>query len=100
MIGSQIQQAPTAFPGSRSRPASFRRGAVVAYNMTGSLRSVMTDPAAFYSYVRKDDEHERGNLTKIRKCLAVEVEMQTGQEFIIFQDRDDILWGQRWQARI
>lgn len=60
----------------------------------------MTDPAAFYSYVRKDDEHERGNLTKIRKCLAVEIEMQTGQEFIIFQDRDDILWGQRWQARI
>lgn len=26
--------------------------------------------------------------------------MQIGQEFAIFQDRNDIAWGQNWQARI
>jgi hypothetical protein len=26
--------------------------------------------------------------------------MQTGEDFLIFQDREDILWGQRWQATI
>ena len=25
---------------------------------------------------------------------------QTGQEFVIFQDRSDIAWGQNWQQRI
>lgn len=57
-------------------------------------------PAAFLSYVRFDDEHEDGRLSEFRKRLSGEVRMQTGQEFPIFQDRNDISWGQNWQRRI
>lgn len=63
-------------------------------------REDMNEPAAFFSYVQADDEHDGGNLTRLRNRLAAEVRMQTGEEFLIFQDRDDILWGQRWQSRI
>jgi len=57
-------------------------------------------PAAFLSYVRFDDEHEDGRLSEFRKRLSGEVRMQTGEEFPIFQDRNDISWGQNWQKRI
>ena len=57
-------------------------------------------PAAFMSYVRLDDQHEGGKLTQFRERLAAEVRLQTGDEFPIFQDRNDIAWGQNWQARI
>ena len=42
------------------------------------------------SYVRSDDEHEEGRLTQFRQRLSGEVRMQAGQEFLIFQDRNDI----------
>ena len=57
-------------------------------------------PAAFLSYVRFDDEHEDGRLSEFRKRLSGEVRVQTGEEFTIFQDRNDISWGQNWQKRI
>ncbi len=52
------------------------------------------------SYVRLDDEHEDGRLTQFRTRLAGEVRMQTGLDFPIFQDRNDIKWGQNWKSRI
>ncbi len=57
-------------------------------------------PAAFMSYVRFNDQHDDGQLSQFRKRLAAEVRAQTGQEFAIFQDRNDIAWGQNWQQRI
>ena len=57
-------------------------------------------PAAFMSYVRFVDQHEGGKLTQFRERLAAEVQVQTGEEFPIFQDRNDIAWGQNWKARI
>ena len=57
-------------------------------------------PVAFMSYVRMDDQHENGRLTEFCQRLAGEVRMQTGDKFHIFQDRNDIAWGQQWQARI
>ena len=57
-------------------------------------------PIAFMSYVRSDDEHEHGRLTEFRERLSAEVRMQTGEEFPIFQDREDIHWGENWKARI
>ena len=57
-------------------------------------------PAAFMSYVRFDDEHDDGRLSEFRNRLSGEVRLQTGEEFPIFQDRNDILWGQNWQKRI
>jgi F-box protein 11 len=57
-------------------------------------------PAAFMSYVRFNDQHDDGQLTLFRERLSTEVQAQTGEEFSIFQDRNDIAWGQNWQQRI
>ena len=56
--------------------------------------------AAFMSYVRFNDEHDDGQLSAFRERLSTEVRAQTGEEFPIFQDRNDIAWGQGWQQRI
>ncbi|MFZ3166862.1 MAG: FxSxx-COOH system tetratricopeptide repeat protein [Candidatus Methanoperedens sp.] len=61
---------------------------------------VNKQPVAFLSYVHSDDEHENGGLTQFCKRLSAEVKMQTGEEFPIFQDRNDITWGQNWKERI
>ena len=58
------------------------------------------EPAAFMSYVRFNDQHDDGQLSQFRERLAAEVRAQTGEEFPIFQDRNDIAWGQNWQQRI
>lgn len=60
----------------------------------------MAGPAAFMSYVRFDDAHEDGQLSAFRERLAGEIRIQTGHEFPIFQDRNDIAWGQNWRQRI
>ena len=52
------------------------------------------------SYVRFVDQHEGGKLTQFSERLAAEVQVQIGEEFLIFQDRNDVAWGQNWQARI
>jgi F-box protein 11 len=57
-------------------------------------------PVGFMSYVRFDDQHENGRLSQFCERLAGEVRIQTGEEFHIFQDRNDIAWGQQWQQRI
>lgn len=58
------------------------------------------DPVAFLSYVRSDDDHDGGRITDLRQRLEGEVRMQTGLPFHIFQDRNDILWGQQWKERL
>jgi parallel beta-helix repeat protein len=58
------------------------------------------EPAAFMSYVRFDDQHDDGQLSQFRERLSAEVQVQTGEGFVIFQDRNGIAWGQNWQARI
>jgi parallel beta-helix repeat protein len=58
------------------------------------------DPAAFMSYVRFNDQHDNGQLSQFRERLSAEVRVQTGEEFLIFQDRHDIAWGQNWQQRL
>ncbi len=57
-------------------------------------------PAAFMSYVRFNDQHDDGQLSQFRERLAAEVRAQIGEDFAIFQDRNDITWGQNWQRRI
>jgi F-box protein 11 len=57
-------------------------------------------PAAFLSYVRLVDAYDRGRLSEFRERLSTEVQIQTGKEFPIFQDRTDIKWGQQWRERI
>jgi len=58
------------------------------------------NPVAFLSYVRSDDAHDRGRISELRELLEGEVRMQTGHAFPIFQDRNDIAWGDEWMSRI
>jgi hypothetical protein len=55
---------------------------------------------AFFSYSRLNDELDRGRLTLLRKLLQNEIWVQTGKRFQIFQDTDNIEWGQPWEDRI
>lgn len=55
-------------------------------------------PAAFLSYVHDDDKY--GHITTLRERLSDEVRMAVGAEFTIFQDRENIQWGQNWKRRL
>ncbi|MXZ97317.1 MAG: TIR domain-containing protein [Acidimicrobiaceae bacterium] len=65
-----------------------------------TVASSRRDIVGFLSYVRDDDTTDRGRITELRKRLEAEVKMQTGSSYPIFQDRDDIFVGQRWDSRI
>lgn len=58
----------------------------------------MKTAAAFMTYVHSDDKY--GQLSTLCERLSDEVQIQTGNEFPIFQDRTDIKWGQNWRERI
>lgn len=55
---------------------------------------------AFFSYVRRNDEHDKGRLTTFRKLLEAELWSQTGKDLQVFQDKEDIEWGDNWKERI
>ncbi len=55
-------------------------------------------PGAFMSYAHIDDDD--GRLTEFRKKLSAQTRKVIGEEFPIFQDCEDIKWGQEWEARI
>lgn len=50
------------------------------------------------SYARLDDKD--GRLTEFRERLGDEVGACIGEDFLIFQDRNNIQWGQNGEARI
>jgi|GEM_PF-3826083 len=61
----------------------------------------MSDIQGFMSYARSDDDHDGGRIGNIKTALAGEVAMQLGvQSFVIFQDKEQILWGERWENAI
>jgi tetratricopeptide (TPR) repeat protein len=57
-------------------------------------------PMAFMSYAHFANDHDKGYLTKFCQRLSGEVELQSGDQFRIFQDREDIEWGESWKKRI
>lgn len=60
----------------------------------------MPHHTAFMSYTHFDDQHNGRHLTLLRARLASEVQAQTGQPFEIFQDTQDIAWGQQVEPQI
>jgi len=53
------------------------------------------------SYVRSDDANDNGRISELRKRLEGEIRVQSGDNtFHIFQDREDIAWGEQWAQRI
>jgi formylglycine-generating enzyme required for sulfatase activity len=57
-------------------------------------------PDALMSYTSFDDEHDEENLSAFRERLSREVRAWTGRKFHIFQDVEDIGWGQQVEQRI
>jgi hypothetical protein len=55
---------------------------------------------AFFSYAHSNDKHDKGKLTKLRKLLQNEIWDQTGKSFKIFQDVENIKWGEDWKECI
>ncbi len=62
------------------------------------MMDAIAKPAAFLSYDHLDDRY--GHISQFRERLADEVCIQTGEEFLIFQDRSDLQWGENWKVRI
>jgi CheY-like chemotaxis protein len=60
-----------------------------------------SQPQAFLSYTRVDDEFFGGAITSLRRLLELGVKVVTGdQSFKIFQDIDGIEFGQQWQKEL
>ena len=59
-----------------------------------------SNPTAFLSYVRFNDQHDVEALSKLSARLEGEIRTVTGEPFKIFQDRRDIQVGQNWLERI
>lgn len=55
-------------------------------------------PGAFMSYAHADDDD--GRLSEFRKKLSAQTRKVIGVEFPIFQDCEDIKWGEEWESRI
>jgi hypothetical protein len=56
------------------------------------------NPGAFMSYAHIDDDD--GRLSEFREKLSAQARKLIGESFPIFQDCEDIKWGQEWEARI
>ena len=57
-------------------------------------------PIAFMSYTHFDDENDNNFCTWFCQHLSQEVRAQTGDQFLLFQDKTNIKWGQNWKVRI
>ena len=61
----------------------------------------MTEPLAFLSYTRKDDEFFGRYITAFRKALENAVHVVSGDErFRVFQDVEGIVIGEKWQKKL
>jgi parallel beta-helix repeat protein len=67
----------------------------------GKLMKGKPTVAGFFSYVHADDEFEKGRISKLRERLERAIRFFSGLgEFRIFQDWQDIDWGQQWERVI
>ena len=60
----------------------------------------MTRNIAFFSYTRADDRASNGVLSKVRALLEDRVHVKYGRRLSIFQDTDDIKFGDNWQKKL
>lgn len=61
----------------------------------------MTQPLAFLSYTRKDDEFFGGYISAFRQTLENAVHVVSGQEsFRVFRDIEGIVIGEQWKRKL
>jgi hypothetical protein len=56
--------------------------------------------AGFWSYAHEDDAADSGEILKLASRLRAEFSLLTGDDLVLFVDRDGILWGEEWKQRI
>jgi parallel beta-helix repeat protein len=64
------------------------------------VRAPRRPPAAFLSHVRFDDDYDRDRLERFREHLVAEMRLQTGEELLLLQDRNELRWSQCWAERV
>lgn len=60
----------------------------------------MTSSSGFWSYVHKDDDAEGGRIVRLVHDVVAQYEMLTNDTIQLFLDRDDMEWGDEWQAKV
>lgn len=60
----------------------------------------MVSAAGFWSYTRTDDEQDGGRILRLADRIQAEFSLLTGNDFDLFVDREAIVWGEAWRARI
>ncbi len=58
------------------------------------------DASVFLSYVRRDDDAQRGRITQFARDLTETYELLYGHPVTLFVDREDIARGENWQQRL
>jgi hypothetical protein len=61
------------------------------------LGKTVSELRGFWSYVRSDDEAERGRIAELARDVVSEYALLTGDEVDVFLDRDSIEWGDNWR---
>lgn len=59
-----------------------------------------TGAAGFWSYAHADDEGDGGRVRRLAENVRAEYALLTGDELQLFLDRDSLVWGDQWRARI
>jgi hypothetical protein len=60
----------------------------------------MAGEVGFWSYVQADDAADGGRILSLSRKLRDAYRLQTGDEILIFVDRESLEWGSEWAARI
>lgn len=58
------------------------------------------DATVFLSYVHDDDRTAGGRIVQFAKDLVDRYAFLFGSDLQLFVDRDDIIWGERWEERL
>ena len=57
-------------------------------------------PSGFWSYVHRDNEQSGGRIHRLADKIRDEFSLMSGEDLALFVDRDELVWGVEWRARI
>lgn len=60
----------------------------------------MIELQGFWSYVHDDDQAEKGRIMRLAEDIKAEYELQTGDNLLLFVDKNDLKWGEAWRTAI
>jgi len=80
-----------------NEPASVER---IIVNPISPAANLNVDARLFVSYVHADDTRLRGRMVQFAHDVADTYALLYGREVELFVDRDDIEWGESWEARL